>query len=364
MLLKACNLTCLALTLATASAAIAQPVANPGERPVNSFVMKATHNSYERDEPMWQQIERYGTFCVELDMYWDNDAHGTNQPDIMIEHFCNSSHDARTLREELQEIATPTAGMTERVIFVYLEMKTTNQGVCYDDWPVDGQQIVDKIIGELRATLGLGTVEAPGTVYTPHTFINVHGSRWPSMQEINRLGHRFVVFVDDNGTFADNDLVFTVAGSVIGFDPNTTLLNRSNGNDETGNNNSPIAVAPRWLNRAWPNVDLCSLTNGDYWNNSVNRGFNFVATNCVDDSQTITDSRIHSPSPLYLTTSAPNSAGWGTWNDPMTSFIAATNRASAAVNISTEAGNYDVPNNFRLTRPLKITARGGTVRIR
>jgi hypothetical protein len=358
MQLKASNLTSLALTLAFASTSFAQPVLQPGEQPVNSFVMKASHNSYERSEPMWEQIEKYGTYCIELDMYWDEDGGVGDQPEVWIEHNCGSPHVARTLRQNLQELDTPVAGRNERVIFVYLEMKTTFQAPCYDAWPVDGTEVIEKIIGDLDAELGRASM------YTPSTFINQHNSTWPSMQEINRLGHRYVVFIDDDGYFTGSDVVFTVSSSAFGFDSNTALLNRNNGSDLGGNENSPIAVAPRWLNCAWSTGTFCGEMNDAYWNNSVNLGYNFVATNCINDPETITDSRIHSPSPIYLTTSAPDSEGWGTWNEPMTNFVVATNRASAAVNISTEAGTYDVPNTFRLTRPLKITARGGIVRIR
>ena len=89
--------------------------------------------------------------------------------------------------------------------------------------------------------------------------------------------------------------------------------------------------------------DLCSLNNEAYWEDSVARGFNYIGTNCVDEPETITDTRIYSPSPLYVIPSFANTRQWGTWDDPMTSMTAAASRVSAGVIISAFTGTYDIP---------------------
>lgn len=347
-------LTAALLLASVGPGALAQPDSNvgPGERRLNEFVFKAAHNSYERSEPMNQQIQTYSTYFLELDMFWD-DGPGT----IMVEHFCQSAHNARTLLEELQEIALPTAGQDDRVVVVYLEMKEAD-GPCYQDWPSrDLYRLL--ITNMLSQTLGLDNI------YPADEFKNLDQYHWPSMQELNRRGYRYIVILDEI-VRADSDLFFgvTTDSTPSGVRPNTVLINQDNGADDGRRNAFRDTIGPGWLNRVYSDRDLCSLNDGAYWNDSVARGFNYIGTNCVNDPDTITDTRIHSPSPLFVIPSFPGTASWGTWDDPMTSMTAAASRVSAGVTISAFTGTYDVPNATTWSNSFTIKARGGPVTIR
>lgn len=336
------------------SCAIAQPADNvrPGEQRLNAFAFKTTHNSYERNESMASQIIDYSTYFLELDMFWDNDING-----VMIEHFCSSAHNARSLQEELAEIASATLGADERIVIVYLEKKDPG-APCYNDWP-DRESYRTHITNALSVTLGLENI------YPSSEFIGLDQSTWPSMQELNRRGYRYVVILDEMPRVMDN-LMFGVAAIANPGSPlsNVVLINQENGNDGGGRDAFVSTTGPRWLNRCYSDRDLCSLNNDAYWNESLARGFNYVATNCVDDPATIIDPRLHSPSPLYLDPFAIITQGWGTSGQPINNFTVAVFRASAGVTISARGAVYDLPNGTSISKPVTIKARGGPVTLR
>lgn len=343
------------LASATLSAcAIAQSATNvrPGEQRLNTFAFKASHNSYERGESMASQIVDYSTYFLELDMFWDNDVNG-----VMIEHFCASAHNARSLQEELAEIASATTGADERIVIVYLEKKDPG-APCYNDWP-DRTSYRTHIVNALSATLGLENI------YPSSEFMGLDQSTWPSMQELNRRGYRYVVILDEMPRVLDNLMfgVTTVAnpGAVLS---NVVMINQENGNDGGGRDAFVTTTGPRWLNRCYSDRDLCSLNDDAYWNDSLTRGFNFVATNCVDDPVTIVDPRLHSPSPLFLDPFVVITQGWGTSSQPINNLTVALLRASTGVTISARGAVYDLPNGTTISKPVTIKARGGPVTLR
>lgn len=342
----------LAIAAGAASVATAQPNVGPGELPLNAFVYKASHNSYERSETMTQQIQEYNTFFVELDMNWDNDVNG-----VMVEHFCSSAHNAQSLYTELAEIASPTVGRDQRIVIVYLEQKEAD-GPCYNDWPARTtyrQHIVD----QLSATLGLQYI------YPAEEFKDFDNQTWPSMQELNRRGYRYIVILDERPR-SDDDLFFgvTTSPNPTAVNPNVVLINQENGNDGGGRDAYPTTTGARWLNRCYSDRDLCSLNNDAYWTDSVARRFNYVATNCVNEPETILDYSTHSPSPLYVNPSFTNSERWGTWSEPMTDLYFAMLRVTRGVTISAWTASYDVPNLVPISQPMTIEARGGPVTLR
>lgn len=342
------------VSAALAACASAQPASNvrPGEQRLNTFAFKATHNSYERSESMTSQIVDYSTYFLELDMYWDNDVNG-----IMIEHYCGSVFNARSLQEELAEIAAATIGADERVVMVYLEKKDSG-APCYNEWPA-WLTYRDYIVNALSSTLGLENI------YTYSEFSELDQAHWPSMQELNRRGYRYVVILDDSANIS-NGFFFGVT-TVANQGPtltNSVLINQENGNDGGNRNAFVAATGPRWLNRCYSDRDLCSLNDGAYWDESHARGFNYVATNCVDDPATIIDPRLHSPSPLFLDPFVIITQGWGTSSQPINNLMIAVFRASAGVTISARGAVYDLPNGTTISKPVTIKARGGPVTLR
>jgi hypothetical protein len=352
-------LAALAVMFASGSAAFAQSTPNPGERPINTFVFKGTHNSYERSGSIGEQIQRYSTFQVEIDMFWREDRANNRGPGVMVENFCSSSNGGLFFEDVVTSINAASDGADERVVFIYLEMKPPETNLCYDEWP-SLSVYTTYVMNVLQNRLGINNF------YTPREFVDVDASSWPSMQELNRRGYRYVVLLDERTRFT-SDFFFISGGNDPAapdtFAYNSAFINQANGQDSGERDAFVQTSGPRWLNRCYSIFDLCIANDGPYWDDSVDRGFNFVATNCVDDAETITDPRIHSPSPMYVQPTAPASQQWGTIHDPMTNLYAAILRTSPAVNIRVKPGIYDIPNNTPISRPLKITADGGTIRI-
>lgn len=340
------------------------PSIRPGEQPINTFVMKSTHNSYERSEPISEQIQKYSTFQIEFDINWRDDRGNGRGPGVVVEHFCGSPRGGQMLEDLVASINDADDGSSDRVVFIYLDKKDPNDTLssCYDQWPANFIW-VGNVVDVFKNTLGVDKI------YPSLQFVQTDLMQWPSMQELNRRGYRYVLIIGaDPGPGVVNHYYFVGGGDAANPDttrPTGVLLIQENGSDSGGRDAFVQTVGPKYLNRCYSDVDLCVLMNGAYWDDSVNRGFNFVATNCVDDARTITDTRVHSPSPMYVQTTTPTGGTrqWGTLLDPMTNLYSALLRASAAVNIKVKPGTYDVPNNTPLSRPVKISADGGLVRI-
>jgi hypothetical protein len=336
----------LALTLALlAGSALAQhvPETGPriGEHRFNDFIYKASHNSYERSEPLNEQIDHYNVWQLELDMWWEG-----NGCDISVEHFCASVHDAQSLTTELSEIATSLTA-DQRFTVIYMETKNPLDGnPCYEDWP-GRSEYIQCIYNTIDGVLGAEHV------YTVNEFKSVDGSRWPSRPELQRRGKNFVFILDDQdigGPF-DDEFFFSTTGQNppgASLPDNTVLVSINAGCDIDSIDSGPAERNDRWLYRAWPDAsrcDACWMHNGNYWDNAVNFGFNLIATNCVSEDHTFAVPT-HSPQPLFVLEPQESSGRQlGTLGFPyigVVGLIAGVNRASAMVDVVISGGTYDV----------------------
>ena len=94
----------------------------------------------------------------------------------------------------------------------------------------------------------------------------------------------------------------------------------------------------RWIHRAW---FAFGTSDTDNWEAGASRGFNLVGTDDIDQGYTITDSRTHSPQPLYVNGTAFDSSRlWGTRDYPMHQIQAAVARATPGTTLVIRPGNY------------------------
>ncbi len=341
-----------ALTLGVAGVATAANV-GPGEQRFNVGIYKASHNSYERGETTHSQIDSWNCWCIELDLHWNGFA-------IWVEHFCGDpSHEAQTLSTELAELAA-TIDAAERVTLVYLEMKGADPP-CYWSWS-DREEYRANITTQLEGHLGASRI------YRSSEFRDTDLHRWPSYQELLRRGYRWIVVLDEEATgFADSDFFFGIGRGnppidSTDFEPNSVLINVARGSLVPDRSVEP----DRWLFRAYPGIQ-CGGDDDDqgYFYGAIDKGYNFIATNCIDQSHTM-HPETHSPSPVHVELSGAG-LEYGTLPFPFqgaTGLISAVARASPRVPIRIGAGDYDVPAGTRLDRRVVLEASGGLVRIR
>lgn len=355
----------LALATVARSQYVPETEPRPGEQRLTAYQFKATHNSFERSETLDEQMDTYNVWMLELDCFWDESAQ-----QIYVEHYCGSPHVAEPLINELVEIG---ASLTKsgRFTIIYLDMHGA-MAPCYDDWPAQDtyrafvQDEVESILGADR-------------IYTPLDFNDIDSQQWPSYQELARRGKNFAVFATEYaaGGNAYSDWLFNATGTnppEDSFRENIALVNLSGGCDMDTTDAAPDLSATsnpdRWLFRAYPGTDsllcdLCSEQDGNYWDTMIDRGFNFIASNCVSDEHTF-DSRLHSPAPMYV---FPFNAGddqYGTLGLPFggaAGLQVAFNVVSPMVDIRIWFGTYDLPVVTTINRPMVLTASGGDVTI-
>jgi len=89
------------------------------------------------------------------------------------------------------------------------------------------------------------------------------------------------------------------------------------------------------------------------WNEAVSRGFNLIGTDDIDQGYTITDSRTHSPQPMYVNGFAFNEDRlWGTKNYPMNLIASALVRATPGTTLRIRPGSYAGP--YTLEKPMIV----------
>jgi hypothetical protein len=340
-----------------------------GEQRFNRFIYKASHNSYERDEPLYDQIDVFNVWQLELDLQYDN-GQLPGSCIISVEHYCASLHGSRSLTAELNEIAASlTAG--QRFTVIYLEMKSPLTGAdpCYQDWP-DRSSYRQCIRDAFAGTIGVDRI------YRADDFKSIDHSRWPSRPELQRRGKNFMVVLDEHevGGLADDDFFFGATEENppgTGLPANTVLVNINGGCDIDSVDSGPADVNDRWLYRAYPDTtrcDYCIGHDGGYWTNAIKFGFNFIATNCVSEGFTV-QSPTHSPQPLfvreYFQTSEPQ---YGTLGYPyigVDGALAGVNRASPMVDVVFSGGTYEVTKAsggvYVIDKPVVLKARTSAV---
>lgn len=334
--------------IALATACQAQQQLRQGELRLNQVAYKSNHNSFSRGFPLHEMVDDYNIWSTELDLYWS----GAN---IRINHDCVPDND-RTLASWLLELAAATTA-PDRVQMIYLQMK------CRDDWPTRPLYLS---LLQTAVAQSLGT----SVCYPAAEFVELDESRWPSFQELNRRGYRYVIFLDETSVRREGDALAHdfFFGVVQPEDPppevvpSMALMEVKGGRDSASSFPIATPVDDRWMHRFYP-TEGCSNSDGPYWEAGLTRGFNLVATDCVDLDHTF-DSRTQSPSPVFVNNSLSPLHEWGTRAFPFTSVVAGVQRASPAVEVRIRSGTYMLSGPATLSRPCTLTAESGPVTIR
>lgn len=312
----------LALLLAN-SRSLAQP--GLSGLPLDNFQFKASHNSFEKDELMDDQLDNYNCWALELDLTVDSKC---------VPYGIHVYHPAGgrdlCLDEAIQEILRAN-DLDERVTFIWLDV--TNP----EPWPANRRELFRS------GMLALGA----DRIYPKKDFeayFALH-QRWPSWQHIHKLGKRFILVLEDtqDGPVApDDDLFFIAAPSfqeaTSPSQTHATFINSKNADLANGN----PALNDRWLYRSYPGFGSHDT---ETWENGVSRLFNLVGTDDIDQEYTILDSRTHSPQPLYVNRMATTRL-WGTRGYPMRDLPTAILRASPGVTLRLRPDNYPSPVSF------------------
>lgn len=262
---------------AAPAAHVAEREPRPGEQRFNRLRYRASHNSFERNESLTEQMDHWNVWCLELDLWW-------SRPDVLVAHddpcgvgCCPCK--AASLDEELDEIA---ASVTKhgRVTVIDLQLHLPESGT---------EVFYATIRNSLRSKLGSRRIYRPADFAAPAP--DGDGLRWPSYQEMVRRGKNFVVVAHP----APEDSFFFRTTSTFppskGESANAVLAVVENAATGPGN------LGDRYLSRTWHGScagfpDLrrhcsCEIEDG-FWNRSVALGFNFIATYCVDRDTTFT----------------------------------------------------------------------------
>jgi hypothetical protein len=316
----------------------------PGEQRFNSAIYKSSHNSYDRDESLASQIDAFNVWQIELDIY---DYSG----EMKVNHNCDpgSISLASTLEELLQKMVAESVTFRNRFTIIYLDLKGNGHDGCPYSW---GEQLPQRLTVAFQSKLGANKI------YPSSQFIQQDGSQSPSHQELVRRGFNWAVIVDWHGPAPPNANPANLFFSVAQTDPpnpaleppDAVLVNIDGGCNDSPTSESPGIVNSRWLYRIYPGTygQGCSLLNGAYWQNGIAKGYNLVATNCIDDSQTF-NPPLQSPDPLFVTTEAVKSCSqnyvsceWGTVTYPFQDVAKAVQRASPMTTVLLAPGTYNV----------------------
>jgi hypothetical protein len=319
-----------------------------GEKRFNQFQYKAVHNSFQQTQSIEAQIDDYNAWTISLDI-WDD--HGV---EILVGH--NSPTDSgHSLQDYLEQInACETA--REKFTFISLQLRRN------DDFPWQGSVLEyrNRIKGVFTETLGAEHI------FTFEEFAKTDGDngRWPSMQELVRRGKYFAVVLLD--TYNDNDSVsegfneffFSYHGQAI-------MPGNSSYFDAAPHFNQPYKIVFLWswrpslnnindmpypenrgdrfLSRLSTDTECGEQEDANYWDKGITHGYNFIGTDCVDASYTVTDAHTHSPSPLHVRI-GDSTHQWGTHRFPYTNasgLRAAVGRASPSITMKIEPGVYN-----------------------
>jgi hypothetical protein len=344
----------------------------PGEHRFNAAIYKGSHNSEERDESLAQQIDAYNVWQIELDIMDFEGDFKVPGDDCDPETLQDDADSLTTLLKNMQVESDP---LVHQFTVIYLDMKGNGQEGCLYSW---GSNINNRLKTTFQSSL------SANSIYPSSVFVTKDASSWPSYQNLARRGYRWAVVVDWHDMTppgADQDELFFQATSINptgtaadpNWSPSTVLVNLTGGCDISPNKTQPGVRNQRWLYRAWPAGECsgdCQLMSGAYWSTAVSEGYNFVATNCINYSNTF-DSPTHTADPLFVTiqrsTSCPNSyahCDWGTQAFPFHDLGAALDRASPGVTVSIQNGIYQISrtDHPRLIKgPMNLAAKGGNV---
>lgn len=300
--------------------------------PLDNFQFKASHNSFEKDELMDDQIDNYNCWGIELDLsYVGQECYST------IEVYHPWGGRDMCLEAAIQEILRAD-DLDQRVTFIWLDVTRGNPS----DWPANRRELIRK------SMLALGAEH----VYRKSEFDSdfaANQARWPSWQQIHARGKRFILVLEDSldeTGYADDD-VFFIAVPDHAWTASLTHATFINVKDAALDHGYP-GPNDRWLYRSYPSTGSSDTKT---WEDGVSRLFNLVGTDDIDQDYTILDSRTHSPQPLYVDRTATVRL-WGTRAYPMNDLSAAIARASPGITMRIRPGNYPAPVTFN--KPMRV----------
>lgn len=321
---------------------IPETAPRPGEVRLSQMRYKASHNSYERGESIDQQIDKWNVWMVELDIFWDEDQSDVGK--VTVEHYCGSPHNAQSLAWELRE-AKEASIQSYRPTIIYLDMKDPPGGdTCYQDWPYtlvymdEVRKIINNILGE-------------SNIYKAEDFKDVDKLKWPSWQELQRRGKRWIVILDTVAAGLDEQDSKYFFGHWSGGNifTSSVLINSGNSWDKPFYDLGSSG-RDRWLYRLYPSWGDCGVfgETKTYWNNGVKENkYTFTATNCINKEYTM-ESPTHSPMPLYVNLTGSGNQ-FGTLANPYFGSAGLQNaivRVSSGVPLFIHPGSYDVPDGY------------------
>ncbi len=267
-------------------------------QPLDAYIFKAAHNSYERDEPLSYQVNVLNCWGVELDLCWSS-----SQDRPTVRHGCGLPTHG-TLEELLHEL-TEDAQIFARVTFIHFDMNEFDcsfpQSSC-EDWTWDRVHAVINVIDSIIPR---------SMVYTVRDLEN-DGNLWPSPQQLRLRGKHFIPVVTRGCSWdaynyfhhsAEREAVVSCGQDMDGRSaPTTTSINRGSASLPSGEEPAPD---DRFIWRSYPSFEKESSEDldRDHWEDAVDHGFNIAACNYIDRDWTARRFTIPSM-PMYV------DAGW------------------------------------------------------
>lgn len=354
--------TRLGAALVLSGGALAQHVPEttprPGEQRLNRFQYHAIHNAFVRGSTLAEQVDDWGAFQLELDVWYDNGGYD-------VQHNSCDTVGEDTLESYLADLGGSQA-LQDGLVFLDLQLHDEASGDCSDGFSDFPANWVTGLRSILESHLGAGVF------YTFGEFRDVDQYRWPSLQELLRRGKHVVVF--KNSTFDDFYFNRQPLNDCRGeWDPNPISSANTRVEVNTSVDSHCWDLGDRWVSRHYPSAQLCFAESDSAWSDSVDDGFTFVATNCDDDGDRIADPRLHPPVPLLVDQSTGHSEQYGTRGRPYAGaagFAAAVQRirdhqdvqGASNVPIRLEAGTFSTGGALEGTPPyMTLTARNGPV---
>lgn len=287
---------------------------------LDAFMLKASHNSYQRNPSYDEQLHQDNCWGLEFDIVWNSD---NNTPSI--KHYCGAVDNQHTSEfGSTMQALLVRPEMHERLTIIWFEPKL-DTGTLFEctqpptnlvpHWSATSGQakqfvqvMLDKMIDRTNTTDGSDGRIRQREIFTPD-LLDKNIYKWPSVRQLVDNGYHFIIVMQKAGL---NNVVFDIGGNEAdyfgGNEYNRLFVNREEGGRPSGETPRP---GDRFLWRSYPNLDDLSG-----WNKAIARGFNVISTNDVGEGHTFNSPTLPSW-PLYVNSSAAsNSDQWGTLLKP------------------------------------------------
>ena len=277
----------------------------------------SSHNSYpidfwpiSNDPPsLTSMLDGWNVWEIELDVRYNDEGQSNWKDKYEIFHDCWTAIGTYKLSEALSEITQTTRWQDG---FFFLNLETGDAPGTCDDW-VDGQTHIPEIV---QLVLDHFPIQS---IFTENDWnpSGVEGeAAWPSIQELVRSGKRVAIFCNDRiqGSWGVPKIFLHRSQPLSFGDPNSAQWNI----DESDKTIPPIGDGN--MSRYFPADSLCTLGEELDWDEAWWSGFNFPATNCIDNSEFYEERfYFHPPYPMYAVPLDLNQHAdhWGVVNDPL-----------------------------------------------